>query len=323
MDIEHISKEIYRIPIPIPFPMKYVYCYMFRENTGWSIVDTGLNYPPAIEAWREVFNRLKVNPKSIHSIYLTHFHPDHFGLAGWMQDITGAKVFISEKDFHMAKRVWSEHSEQASRVGEMCRINGVPEKLMDEIVENMQKIQKHVWPLPDLTILKEEEITLGKEKWQVLSAPGHSDGLICFYQPEKKWLIAADHILDKITPNISLWPGANPNPLGNYLHSINKMQFMDVCLTLPAHGKLIDDLSGRIQQLNNHHQKRLDDIYVLAKDGKNAYQIALTIFQHKNLTAHQWRFAIAETMAHLEFLVYGNKLVKEKEQGIIIYRAES
>ncbi|BCU80609.1 MBL fold metallo-hydrolase [Polycladomyces abyssicola] len=321
MNIQQIEENIYRIPIPVPFPMKYIYCYLFRASDGWNVVDAGFNYPPAIETWLQVFADLDVEPKQIRSIYLTHFHPDHFGLAGWMQELTGAPVFISAEDFAMADRVFGPDSKQANRVAIMCRENGVPADLADKIEQNMEKLRAHVLPLPNLTILTDHEVTLGGDIWKVISTPGHSDGLICFYQPEKRLLLAADHILDKITPNISLWPDSRSNPLQDYLNSLNKVRSLDVLLTLPAHGEVIDNLSSRIDEIISHHERRLIQMLDLAKEGQSAYQIADGIFGHKNLTPHQWRFAIAETLAHLEFLVSGQKLVKVKNRGIIQYQA--
>ena len=320
LNIEQIEEKIYRIPIPVPFPMKYVYCYLFQEADGWSLVDAGFHYPDAVDTWKQVFKQLSVNPKNIRSIYLTHFHPDHFGLAGWMQELTGAKVFISKEDYVMAERVWGQNSRQASRVGAICRQNGVPDSLAAQIEENMKKLSKHVTPLPSLTVLEEKEVTLGGKTWRVIPVPGHSDGLVNFYQPEQRLLLAADHVLDKITPNISLWPGCRPNPLKDYFSSLNKIDELDIKLVLPAHGAVIHQIQERISEIRLHHEKRLNQMFSLAKDGQTAYKIASELFQHKKLSPHQWRFAIAETLAHLEYLVSMNQLIKGERNGIIFYK---
>ncbi|HWO97006.1 MAG TPA: MBL fold metallo-hydrolase [Bacillus sp. (in: firmicutes)] len=320
VDIQLIEENIYRVPIPVPFPMKYVYCYLFKEKDGWSLVDAGFHYPEAVEAWNHAFSYLSLDPKQIRSIYITHFHPDHFGLAGWMQEVTGAPVFISAEDFAMVNRVWGEDSKQAGRIAVMCKQNGVPEELADQIERHMEKLRKHVLPLPSLTVLNDQEVMLGEQVWRVIPTPGHSDGLICFYQPEKQLLLAADHVLDKITPNISLWPGCRSNPLQDYFNSLNKVSSLNVHMALPAHGGVISHLSKRIDDIILHHEKRLDEMFTLVKEGQTAYQVAEGVFGHKNLTPHQWRFAMAETLAHLEFLVSTEKLVKVANGNIIQYQ---
>jgi glyoxylase-like metal-dependent hydrolase (beta-lactamase superfamily II) len=317
---EKLTENIYRIPIPVPFPMKYIYCYLFKEQDGWSLVDTGFNYPEAVNAWKNVFEQLRIQPEQISAIYLTHFHPDHFGLAGWMQELTGALVYMSKVDIIMAERVWGKNSQQSDAVGAIFRQNGVPERLAEQIEENMKKLSEHVQPFPSLTILEEEEVQLGGMIWKVISVPGHSDGMINFYQPEKRILLAADHVLDKITPNISLWPGGNANPLEDYFSSLNKVAALNIRLALPAHGKVIDEFSERILAIRRHHDKRLKQMFSLALRDQTAYEIAGKVFSNKQLSPHQWRFAIAETLAHLEYLVLNDELMKTERNGTIFYR---
>ncbi|KMY52713.1 lactamase [Bacillus sp. FJAT-27231] len=323
MDIQRIEETIYRIPIPVPFPMKYVFCYLFKEENGWTVVDTGLNYSEAREAWTAAFAEIGVKPALIQKIYLTHFHPDHFGLAGWLQEQTEADVYISQKDFQMAHRVWSRESVQAEEIMEMCQRHGMPADLSEQIKKQMNQLHRHVLPLPKLTVLQEAKVTLGGYLWEVISTPGHSDGLVCFYQPEKRLLLAADHVLDKITPNISLWPGASVNPLQDYFDSLQKIRFLDVNKTLPAHGHMIDHLSQRVQEIIDHHHSRLKEMSALAKDGCTAYEVAQKVFSHKKLNAHQWRFAMAETLAHLEFLVSTGELTKVNGRTAVQYMAPS
>jgi glyoxylase-like metal-dependent hydrolase (beta-lactamase superfamily II) len=319
-NIEKIAENIYRIPIPVPFPMKYVYCYLLKERNGWSLVDVGFNYPDAINTWKNVLEQLRVKPEHIRAIYVTHFHPDHFGLSGWMQELTGAPVFISREDGAMAQRVWGQHSQQASQVGAVCRQNGVPDSLAEQIEENMRKLSAHVMPFPSLTVLEEKEVILGEMVWEVIPVPGHSDGLINFYQPEKRFLLAADHVLDKITPNISLWPGGRANPLKDYFSSLDKVGALDIRLAFPAHGEVIDQFPERIMAIRLHHEERLNQMFSLASSDRTAYEIASDVFGYKQLSPHQWRFAIAETLAHLEYLVSMNELIKVERNDTIFYR---
>ncbi|WP_400163560.1 MBL fold metallo-hydrolase [Brevibacillus sp. TJ4] len=319
MEIQPISDSIYRIPIPVPFPMKYMYSYLVKGKEGWDMIDVGLRYPAAHEAWLAAFASLRIEPQDVRAIYITHFHPDHVGLAGWMQQLTGAPVLISPVDMQMVTNVWGPESYEAALIGQMCRTNGVPEALTSEIVSNMNQLNKSVLPLPLMTPLTDEEVVLGDEQWRVIATPGHSDGHLCFYQPQKRLLICADHIMEKITPNISLWPGCRPNPLDDYLESLKSMSELEVDVALPGHGDLIADYGGRIRAIIAHHDERLQHMYALAKEGRTAYQVAELLFREKELTAHQWRFAMAETLAHLEFLVKRGCLDKSEEKQVVYH----
>ena len=317
MDIQQINENLYRIPIPVPFPMKYVYCYLLRGREGWDLIDTGLTYAAAQEAWKAAFANLSLDPRDVRAIYLTHFHPDHVGLAGWMQQWTGAPVWISREDMQMVHRVWGQDSQQSKHMGEMFRKNGMPVALTEQIVANMDILTKSVQPLAEMSPFNDEDVVLGDEQWKAIPTPGHSDGHLCFYQPQKRLLISADHIMEKITPNISLWPGCRPNPLQDYLESLEKMRELDVDLALPGHGGVITRFSDRIGEIIQHHEERVEKMYTLAQGGRTAYQVAEAVFREKELTPHQWRFAMAETLAHLEFLAAQGRLLKREETEIV------
>jgi glyoxylase-like metal-dependent hydrolase (beta-lactamase superfamily II) len=319
--IQSINDNIYRIPIPVPFPMKFVYCYVFKENDGWVVIDTGFNDMNGQEAWKHAFAELNISPKRIHAIYLTHFHPDHMGLAHWMQELSGAPVFMSEEDLQMSHIIWSSGSNQINLIKEMFNQNGVPAELVEQIGVDMKDLNEQVNPLPNMTSLNQKHVLWGDEDWEVIKTPGHSDGHLCFYQAESKILIAGDQILDKITPNISIWPGGRGNPLQDYILSLQNLSMLDVEQVLPGHGVIIKDLPHRIKETIIHHEKRIQQMNDLAKDGATVYEVAHAVFGHRQLGSHQWRFAIAETLAHLEFLLAEGKLVKTLTAKLYVYEA--
>jgi len=314
--IQQIENQIYRIAIPIPFPMKYVYCYLFKDEHGWAVVDTGFNYSEAIKVWEMVFSKLSIKTTSIHSIYLTHYHPDHSGLAGWMQTQTGAHVYMSETDYQSFHRAFGESKLMAEGFANACVEHGMPRDLAEKVERQFVRMGDHVLPLPEFTILEDNRVRLSGEDWDVIPTPGHSDGMICFYQPKKQLFLAADHVLDKITPNIGLWPYSRQNPLEDYLQSLEKISSLEVKMALPAHGKVINDLSARIKEITLHHEERLNDMFQLTKDGKTAYETAVEVFKDRELNSHQWRFALAETLAHLEYLHQCGRLIKSKDKMI-------
>ncbi|ARK28902.1 MBL fold metallo-hydrolase [Halalkalibacter krulwichiae] len=319
IEIEQIEEYGYRIGVPIPFPMKYVYCYLLKDKDHFVLIDVGLNYPPAREMWEGVFRELNIQPTDIKTIYLTHFHPDHSGLCGWMQEKTGANVLMSETDKKMIERVWGEGSVQTVQLKEMIIDYGVPEQLSAAIIDHMEKLTKHVLPLPRISSIS-SEVEINGNNWEVIHTPGHSAGHICFYQEVDKILIAGDHVLDKITPNISVWPGSSQDPLHEYMDSLRKIKSLSTKRVYSAHGKVVEDLAGRVDELIAHHEFRLAKMEELA-DSRTAYEIAEHLFAHKELSPHQWRFAIAETIAHLHYLEKENR-IKRKETTPIVYERQ-
>jgi glyoxylase-like metal-dependent hydrolase (beta-lactamase superfamily II) len=288
--------------------MKYVYCYLFKQENHYVLIDVGYNNKQGRAAWEDVFQELSIQPNEIKTIYLTHFHPDHAGLAGWMQQLTGAPIYMHEIDSQMMNHVWGEESTQARNIKEMMLEHGTPLVLADEIERQMELLIDHIRPLTTISVIAEQSVFGGK-RWQVIHTPGHSTGHICFFQEETKVLISGDHILDKITPNISVWPGASQTPLHDYIHSLHKVRGLHVKKAFTAHGIPVENVNSRIDQLLVHHEERLSAMEVMAP-GCTAFEVAEASFSHKSLTPHQWRFAIAETIAHLDYLSIENRLIK-------------
>lgn len=313
--IQMLEDHVYRIGIPVPFPMKYVYCYLFQDKSGYTLVDTGLNYKKARAAWEEVFDELAIHPQAIHTIIVTHFHPDHSGMAGYLQEKTGADVWMSETDRAMFERAFIKNKEQAVYVEELLQKHGTPKELIEAILVNLENITAHVQPFAKIQVIREKEWMLGGERWKILETPGHSQGHLCFFKEDSKILLSADMILDNITPNISLWPGGSQRPLEDYLSSLNKLRQISAKEVWPGHGEVLYDVQKRIEELVIHHEKRLDIIAELASD-RTGFAIAEVLFSEKKLTSHQWRFAIAETLAHLEYLANENRIQRVNTQPV-------
>lgn len=315
VNIEKIKYDGYRIGIPVPFPMKYVYCYLFKQNDGYALIDVGFNYSEARETWGKVFDYLNIHFSDIKTIYLTHFHPDHTGLSGWMQELTGADVYIHDIDAEMMERVWGENSVQTLKMKDMILDHGVPEQLSEKIILYMEKLRKNVLPLPKMQTIG-HEVQFAQRNWKVIHTPGHSSGHVCFYQQDEGVMIAGDMILDRITPNISVWPGASQNPLHEYMESLRMLKTLTISIAYTSHHSAVEHIDQRIDELIAHHDERLLKIEELAK-GKTAFEIAEVLFSHKNLTPHQWRFAIAETIAHLNYLEQENRIEWEGTRPMV------
>lgn len=217
-----------------------------------------------------------------------------------MQKLTGANVYMNKIDADMMERVWGENSVQTILMKDMILNHGVPEQLSEKIILHMEKLNKNVLPLPKVEKIG-KEVQFGERLWKVIHTLGHSTGHICFYQEEEQIMIAGDTILEKITPNISVWPGASQEPLHDYLDTLRKLKNLSIKIAYTSHHSPITNVNERIDELIVHHKERLNKIEELSQS-KTAFEIAEVLFSHKSLNPHQWRFAIAETIAHLNYL---------------------
>lgn len=315
-----VAEGIYQVRLPLPFALNIINCYLLRDGAGWAILDTGLNYPPAQSAWQAAFDLLKIRPEHITRIVLTHTHPDHYGMAGWFQAMGGEAgarptVFLSAVEQRWSNIVWRKSEPSRLEFSDYLRQCGMPGEMIETVAHSMDNTARMTLPHPvDEQVLEAGSLVqIGERRFQVLHAPGHSDGQLIFYNADDRLLLSGDHVLMKITPNIGLWPDTQPDPLGRFLESLRGLLALDVRLALPGHKALITDWRGRLEELLAHHHVRLGHTLAALDGGATAYEASLKVFNSGSFSSHEWRFAMAETLAHLEYLRSQGQIQREMD----------
>jgi glyoxylase-like metal-dependent hydrolase (beta-lactamase superfamily II) len=335
--LEEVAPNIFRLAVPVPFAgLDVVNCYLLRDprGPGWTAVDTGLNTAKAREIWEMGMSELGWSFSDLRQIVLTHCHPDHFGLAGWLQARVGGgpTVWLSEREWEIAKIVWMERSPQ--RDGELAghaRRCGVAPEIVKQLrgargVDQENAANAGTRPFPQQVdfLAHGDTIEMGGRTWQAVHTPGHSDGHLAFYDEACSVMLAGDQVLPHITPNIGLWPGVEPDPLGRYLLSLPVLKKLSVELGLPGHGPVIRDWVGRIEELERHHANRLAHMSNVVRERGPAtvWQVAERSFDFFSMSPGEWAFALVETLSHLDYLVAQGMMERDEEKtGIWHYRA--
>ncbi|RKD22623.1 hypothetical protein BEP19_10200 [Ammoniphilus oxalaticus] len=310
---------IHQVTLPLPFRLDHVHCYLAQGNNGWTIIDSGLHTEETEQAWKRVFREYKIDPRrDVERIVLTHFHPDHFGFAGTLQEWTGAAVHMSKQGKAQALSTWTEQRYKENR--RFYRVNGLPEHLNQEMAKNDQMFFSLTRPFPqDIQVIEQTAVPIGDHLYEAISTPGHAEGHLCFYQPERKILFGGDLLLKKITPNVSYLGKGDDNPLASFLVSMEEVKKREIEVTLPGHGPIFHDTHDRIEQLIDHHQQRLRELFNLIDQELDAYQICQKLFR-RELSIHEIRFALGETIAHLRYLQEASQLTKRVDaNGTILY----
>lgn len=298
---QEVAANLYRLPIPLPYPTQPVNAYLARVEGGWAVIDTGCHTADTEGLWTDVLARLD---GPLADIYATHYHPDHLGMAGWLAARTGARVHMMAPELEWARGMWAEGMPQAARTAELFQLHGMPESVAAAVVEGMVRQRPHTLPLPDaiFPVAEGDEIELGGVPYRVLWTPGHSDGLYCLWDAAGGLLISGDHVLPTITPNVAVWPGAEPAPLKRFLDNLARVDQLRPRRFLPGHGDPFPDEDGRVARILDHHERRLTRMLDVVGDGATGYQVCDATFKAASLGGHQMRFAMAETLAHLELL---------------------
>lgn len=187
---------------------------------------------------------------------------------------------------------------------DFLRVGGLSAAFLEEVYQSFVATRAATFPHPaqldHLPAMGSWQ--MGGRNFEMIAAPGHSDGQVMFYAASEQLMLAGDHVLMGITPNIGLWGRTVPNPLGNFLASLADLERYAVRLGLAGHKASISDWRGRFQELAQHHQHRLVQPCRLWRERQTAQAIVPQLFEAERFTVHEWRFAVAETLAHLEYL---------------------
>ncbi|AOV07551.1 MBL fold metallo-hydrolase [Sporosarcina ureilytica] len=301
------------IQVDLPFRLNHVNCFMAEGENGWTIIDAGLNNKETSRLWEEI-----IRDKHITDLYITHYHPDHYGHAGALQKKTGARVSMSKIDAENGRKAWTD--EFINKIVGWYVASGISLKTAQQMVQNTADFKPLVTPAPTINhhIVEGEKVPFGNYEYEVIVTPGHADGMVCFYNAENQVLFSADHILPRITPNISYWFHGDSNPLKSYLASLEKVKQLNARFVIPSHGKPFYDANKRIEEIEKHHDDRLNETLAALSEKSTVNEIYKRLFQWE-LTIHETRFAIGETLAHLEYLRSTGDCTRELHDNKWIY----
>jgi glyoxylase-like metal-dependent hydrolase (beta-lactamase superfamily II) len=246
-------------------------------------------------------------------IFITHLHADHFGLISKLAT-DSTNIFFSRPDKEIMES-WEGFGAMAAYAGQ----NGFPETELKAAIDKHPGAKYGTDWIPDLEVLDDGDvIDVGVYHFKCVATPGHTMGHTCLYEPNKKILVAGDHILIDITPNIQCWSDTG-NHLKHYLASLDKVDKLKVDLVLPGHRRLIDNHSARIEELKKHHARRLDEVLTILNNGPmTAYEIASHMSWDIDCerwdqfpVAQKW-FATGEAISHLRYLEEEAKVVRKR-----------
>ena len=302
-----------RVPISMAPPLRRVNSYVLQGDEGITIIDPGPRTEETIEEWRAAWQDLRISPRDVTQIVLTHHHPDHYGLAGYMQEITGATVFMSPRAYEETRLMWGPESRMHETLPDLYRRHGMPESWYSQLPGHLNGFFTQVTPAPEVTFLREGElIQMGGRAWLPIETAGHAPGHLSFYHAEQQLMFCGDAVLPQISPNVSFLPGSDPQPLQSFLDSLEKLSAYEVATAYPGHRHPFDYFTERVRLLLEHHGERLLRIERLLQERpQTAFDVCTALFGTE-LSIHQMRFAMSETLAHLVELARQGRVEEQK-----------
>lgn len=319
--VETPNPFIHQVRVPVPYPLQYVNAYLIAGDQGWTVVDPGIHTPDAIGLWEEIWRQLGGGYRNVERIVLTHHHPDHYGLAGYVQERSGAPVFLSERGLQQADQMWGADSTYAAEMRQLFLRHGMDQATADTMLPHMAGFVELVSPRPEVAVLHPgDRLRLGNREYETIETGGHAAGHFSFYQRESGEIFCGDAVLPRISPNISYMPQVEEDPLGEFIAGLRLLGQYSVSQAYPGHRDSFPAFSKRCEELVVHHEKRLNQMLAHVSEGPcTAYDCCTRLFGTR-LTVHQLRFAMSETLAHLIHLEKKGILVQEERGGNQVFR---
>ncbi len=309
-----IAEGILWFRLPMPIALDHINIYLLEDNDGWVLIDTGMSDPVSIETW-EIILKEYTTKRPIKKIIGTHFHPDHVGLAGWLIERTDAEFWMSQIEWLSARQAYLDKEEislvKMRKFYDLAGLGADEKNLYHEIGNDYRDM---VSPVPSVynRIDKETVFIVGGRTWRPIFGSGHSPDHVTLYNEKDQILLGGDMLLPRITPIIAVWwQEPDGNPLDGFLKFLHGLNIPSKeTIILPAHDRPYKGLSTRITDLIQHHQNRLEITFNACNEPVTASSIMKKLFK-RDLDAFQIRFAIGETIAHINYLIREGEVTRD------------
>lgn len=306
--VEQVRPGLWSIPVPLPMSsLRYVLVYAFETPRGVYLVDAGWDTDEAFAALTAGLATTGHALADVRGVLVTHIHPDHYGLAGRVRAGSGAWIGLHPAGAELVHSRYTEPADLLAAVGRALAAAGAPPAEVASLRDASMPVHALVDVVePDVLIADGDRPEVPGWDLRAVHTPGHSPGHLCFWVPGERLLLSGDHVLPRITPNISFHPQSGPDPLGAFLASLDKVDALDVDLVLPAHEHRFVGLSARVTQLREHHVARFAEVVRAVAEGRDtAWEVAACMSWSRpwaQIDGFMRRAAVGEALAHLHAL---------------------
>ncbi|MCL2346395.1 MAG: MBL fold metallo-hydrolase, partial [Desulfobulbus sp.] len=313
-ECNEVAPGVFWLRMPLPFQLDHINLWLLRDGDGWVIIDTGFANDAVRATWRQVIAGLD---GPVRRLIVTHFHPDHLGLATWLQEETGAALAMTCGEFLTAHAAWNEVGGHGARfLVEQFRQHGLDEAGLAKFEQRGPVYRQAVPALPEHyhRLRAGDVVAIGGRNWRALIGHGHSPEHLALYCAELGVLVSGDMLLPAISTNTSVFAVTpDANVLLWYLDSLDDLarEIADNnTLVLPSHGLPFYGMATRVQALHAHHADRLRALEDSCQDAPQSAAGVLDMLFQRALDTHQTMFAMGEAIAHLNYLEQAGRLLR-------------
>ncbi len=322
-----IAPGVHWMRMPLPYALDHINLYALDDSTGWAVIDTGTRTEAVAAAWRDLF---ALSPqRSLSRIFVSHMHPDHVGMAGWLAHKFGVRLWMTRLEYLSCRVMVGDTGREAPTAAiDFYRRAGWGDAAIETYRARFGNFGTHIHPLPDSfrRIQDGERLIIGAHEWQVIIGTGHSPEHACLYCPALKLLFSGDQVLPRISSNVSVYPlEPDADPLAEWMGSLDKLQRLvpDDVLVLPSHNEPFRGLHRRIDALRRGQEMALTRLRRTLATPKRAIDVFAALFARAIPEDNEPLLGLAtgESLACLNWLLARGEAVRERSaDGVDHYR---
>jgi len=324
-ETKEVAPGLHWLRMPLPMTLDHINLWLVEDGPGWTLIDTGLHSGHSKKIWAQVIDE-RLDGRPLSRVIVTHFHPDHVGMAGWLVDRTGAAFWMPRTEWLYARMLKIDTSDSFTNgMVEYYRRAGGDAEYLARLKERGPFFPGLVSEVPRgiRRIQDGETFEIGGKSWKIVVGNGHSPEHACLLSEELGLFISGDLVLPRISPHIGVYADEpDGDPLRDYLETLERFHALpDDAIVLPSHNEPFRGLHERLDALIQHHADRLEDFTAACAEPVTALYVAKQVFKRR-LDSTQLGFAIAETVAHLNYLIVEGRIARHaNEDGVNLYQA--
>ena len=322
-----VAPGVHWIRVPLPYALDHINVWAIADADGWAVVDTGAGTNDATAVWRDWLARDEAR-RRVTRVIVTHMHPDHVGLAGWLARTNDCRLWMTRGEYFNCRVMVADTGREAPEDAiRFYRQAGWNDAAIDRYRARFGYFGRHVYPLPASfrRIRDGEEIRIGAHVWRVIVGAGHSPEHACLHCPDLGLFISGDQVLPRISSNVSVFPvEPDADPMAAWLASIAslKARVPDDVLVLPSHDDCFRGLHARLDRLARGQQLVLQRLRRGLGEPKRAVDVFPTLFARPIAGTDTGKMGLAtgESLACLNYLMHRGEVVRElRDDGAMWY----